>query len=430
MVKWTLRFGTLLLALLGFEPVRAGDSAREIDFAREIRPLLADHCFHCHGNDEGSRKAHLRLDTAEGLFSRHEDSFPVVPGKLAESEIWKRVTSTDPDEVMPPPKAHHTLTSSELEKLRRWIEGGAPYREHWAFRAPVRPELPRVEESGWPRNPVDAFLLTKLEAEHLKPSPDAPKELLLRRVTFDLTGLPPTPAEVDAFLTDDSPGAYERVVDRLLVSPRFGERMARPWLDAVRYGDTQGMHYDDERSIWPYRDWVVRAFNQNLPFDQFTIWQIAGDLLPQATRDQLIASGYNRCNLTTNEAGSVEAELLHRYALDRTTTTVSLWMGLTAECAVCHDHKFDPLSQKEFYSLYAFFHSAAEPAMEEHAQPTPPVLRLTTPEQEKREQEMAAESAKIEAEMKSDLASLPYRDPALQSPRARSGSGGDRLDGR
>jgi hypothetical protein len=403
---------TGILPAFGIEPPSSG----KIDFTRDIRPLLSDNCFHCHGNDEHARKGKLRLDTKDGLFSKHEDVFPVVPGKLAESEAWLRVTSTDPDDVMPPPKEKKTLTPAQLDKLKRWIEQGAPYREHWAYQAPVRPELPAVQNAWWPRNPVDRFIAAQLEAHHLQPSPEAAKELLLRRVTFDLTGLPPTLAEIDAFLADTAPDAYEHVVDRLLASSRFGERMARPWLDAARYGDTHGLHLDNERSIWPYRDWVVRAFNENLPYDQFTIWQLAGDLLPNPTRDQLIATGFSRCNVTTSEGGAINEEFAHRYAVDRTETAVSIWMGLTAGCAVCHDHKFDPISQKEFYSLYSFFNSAADPAMDGNAIDTPPILRLTTPEQDKRLGEIEAKSKAVEASVTAELAKVEYTDPASEVP--------------
>ena len=281
---------------------------------------------------------------------------------------------------MPPPDSHKQIAPAQLAILRRWIEEGAVYRKHWSFEPPVRPEVPSVAGAS---GPIDAFLVDAMAKHGLRPGPEADKERLLRRVTLDLTGLPPTPAEIDAFLADGAPGAYGRVVDRLLGSVRYGEHMARGWLDAARYADTHGLHLDNERSMWPYRDWVVKAFNDNLPFDTFTRWQLAGDLLPDATREQRIASGFNRCNVTTSEGGSINEELLFRYAVDRTETAMSVWMGLTAGCAVCHDHKFDPITTKEFYSLYSFYYSAADPGFDGNILLTPPVLQLATPEQEK-----------------------------------------------
>ncbi|MEY2821723.1 MAG: hypothetical protein RL105_1295, partial [Verrucomicrobiota bacterium] len=300
-------------------------AAPKLDFNRDIRPILSDNCFACHGFDAKKRKADLRLDTAEGAYAVNDGVQAVKPGDPEGSELIKRLLSKDPEEVMPPPDSHKQLTPAQIETLRRWIAEGAAYRKHWSFEPPSRPAVPGGGEG---LSPIDAFLREELAKHGLKPSPEADRERLIRRVTLDLTGLPPTPAEVDAFLADSAPGAYERVVDRLLGSVRYGEHMARGWLDAARYADTHGLHLDNERSMWPYRDWVVKAFNDNLPFDRFTTWQLAGDLLPDATREQRIASGFNRCNVTTSEGGSINDELLFRYAVDRTETAMGVWMGL------------------------------------------------------------------------------------------------------
>ncbi len=313
------------------------------DFGRDIRPILSSACFKCHGFDDKTRMADLRLDTLEGATAKLESgTTAVVPGKTAESELIRRITSTDAGEKMPPADSGKSLTPREIELLTKWVEQGAEFQPHWSFVAPVRPELPELKQhAAAVRNPIDRFVLARLEREGLAPSPQADKVTLIRRVTLDLTGLPPTPQEVDDFLTDNSPEAYEKVVDRLLRSPRYGEHMARYWLDAARYGDTHGLHLDNERSMWPYRDWVVRAFNDNKPYDQFTIEQLAGDLLPSPTLDQLVASGFNRCNVTTSEGGSIDEEVRVRYAVDRTETMSTVFLGLTLGCAVCHTHKFD-----------------------------------------------------------------------------------------
>ena len=364
-------------------------AATKLDFNRDIRPILSDNCFACHGIDAKKRKADLRLDTPEGAYALIEGVQAIKPGDVKASTIIARITSTDEDEVMPPPESHKKITAKQLETLQLWIAQGAAYKKHWAFEKPVKPVVPslKFQVSGSHAvagdnlklgTPIDAFIQARLAEEGLEPAPEASKETLIRRVTLDLTGLPPTAAEVDAFLADTSAEAYEKVVTRLLESERYGEHMARYWLDVARYADTHGLHLDNERSMWPYRDWVVRAFNSNLPYDAFTRWQLAGDLLPNATIDQQIASGFNRCNVTTSEGGSINEEFVFRYAVDRTDTTVAVWMGLTAGCAVCHDHKFDPISQKEFYSLYSFFNSAADPAMDGNILLTPPILRLST----------------------------------------------------
>ncbi|MFO0905599.1 MAG: PSD1 and planctomycete cytochrome C domain-containing protein [Pirellulales bacterium] len=354
--------------------VHAAD--KPLSFNRDIRPILSDACFACHGPDAGKRKGDLRLDVEEGALGGQRDAV-IVRGKPDESELIKRILSTDESEVMPPPETKKTLTAEQKATLRRWVEQGAQYQRHWAFEPIAKPPVPASPANALP---IDSFLLERISQAKLPVQPEADRTTLIRRVSFALTGLPPTIKEVDAFLSDASPQAYERMVDYFLASPRFGEEMARHWLDVARYADTHGLHLDNERIMWAYRDWVVRAFNENLPFDQFTTWQIAGDLLPNPSLDQMVATGFNRCNVTTSEGGSIEAEFVYRYAVERTTAVAQAWLGLTAGCAVCHDHKYDPLTTKEFYSLYAFFHSAADPAMDGNISKTPPFLKLPRPE--------------------------------------------------
>ena len=306
-------------------------AAEKVQFNRDVRKILAANCFSCHGQDAKKRKAKLRLDEEDGALEPRNGVAAIVPGNLAESEMWQRIITDDPDELMPPPVSKKTLTAEEKDILKRWIQQGAKYEEHWAFIAPKKPAVPKGTA-----NPIDAFLQRRLTKEGFKPAPLAKSETLVRRLHLDLTGLPPTPKEVDAFLTDKSANKLERLIGQLMKRPTYGEHMARYWLDLARYADTHGLHLDNERSMWPYRDWVVRAFNQNIKFDDFTRWQLAGDLLPKPTMDQKIASGFNRCNVTTSEGGSIGAEWIYRYAVDRTSTAVEVWMGLTAGCAVCH----------------------------------------------------------------------------------------------
>ena len=394
-----------------------GQNQTALDFNRDIRPILSDNCFACHGFDAKKRKADLRLDVLAGATADLGGHQAVKPGQPGASELVARILSTDPEEMMPPPDSHKKLSQSQIETLRRWISEGAPYAQHWAFEPPARAALPpHPSFPGWGRSPVDRFLGSRLTAESLAPAPEADRATLIRRLTLDLTGLPPTPQEVAAFLADPAPDAYGKLVDRLLQSQRYGEHMARYWLDAARYGDTHGLHLDNERAMWPWRDWVVRAFNDNLPYDQFTGWQIAGDLLPGATQDQKIASGFNRCNVTTSEGGSINEEFLFRYAVDRTDTMISVWMGLTGGCAVCHDHKFDPLTQKEFYQLYAFFYSAADPAMDGNILLTPPVLRLVSPEQKAQIEGFDKEIAALRTSLQQAVAKASYVDPATLTP--------------
>jgi len=344
-----------------------GADAADLSFHRDVKPILSDHCYACHGPDVGTRKANLRLDTRSGVFEATAKHGPaVIPGKPQESPLWKRILTTDPDDVMPPPDSHKPLKPEQKETLRKWILDGAAWQDHWAFAKPQRPSLPDTvalskRHPDFPiRNAIDAFVLARLETRGLAPAPEADRRRLLRRVSLDLTGLPPSPEEVEAFIRDTAPDAYERVVRRLLASPRWGEARARAWLDAARYADTHGLHFDNYREMWPYRDWVIRAFNRNLSFDRFTVEQIAGDLLPDPTDDQWIATGFHRCNATTNEGGTIEEENQVNYANDRVTTTAWVWLGLTANCASCHDHKFEPITMRDFYSLAAFFRNTTQ----------------------------------------------------------------------
>ncbi len=346
-------------------------AAQGIDFARDIRPILSEHCFACHGPDSARRKADLRLDRREGVDA-------VARG--TDSELLYRITTDDADERMPPEEFAKPLSQVETETLSAWISAGAPWKDHWAFIPPVRPPVPEAG-AGWARGPIDAFIAARLEREQLTPSPEADRETLLRRLSFDLTGLPPTLEELDAFLSDTRPDAYERQVDRLLASPHYGEHMASTWLDLARYADTHGLHLDNERSMWPYRDWVVKAYNDNMPFDRFTIEQLAGDLLPDATPSQVIASGFNRCNPTSAEGGMIAEEYLTIYARDRVDTTASAFMGLTLACTKCHDHKYDPFDMREYYGLVAFFNSLDEEASDRNIPNPKPFVRVPTQEQ-------------------------------------------------
>ncbi len=352
---------TLSLLALSSLGAQAAQTAPTVVFNRDIRPILADACFHCHGPDPGTRKAGLRLDTEAGFFTAKAGEEPtVLKGQPDKSPLYQRLISKDEDEVMPPAESHKELKPEQIEKIKAWIAEGAPWQPHWSLIAPERSALPAVQDSAWVKNPVDRFVLSKLEAAGLKPAPEADRRSLARRVSLDLTGLPPTPEVVETFLKDTSPDAYERLVDVLLKSEQYGEHRARYWLDAARYADSHGLHFDKAREIWPYRDWAVKAFNRNQPFDQFTVEQIAGDLLPKPTEDQLVATGFQRCNITTNEGGTIDEENLANYASDRVQTIGWVYLGLTTNCAQCHDHKFDPITQKDYYSLAAFFRNTTQ----------------------------------------------------------------------
>ena len=380
-----------LLALsLAALPVAAGPDDGPVQFNRDVRPILAANCFACHGPDPGSRKAKLRFDREEGFFAPRKDGPTVVKGKPDASPFYQRVIAKSAEDLMPPPDSHKELKPREKEILKRWIAQGAPWENHWALIKPERPGLPAVKNEKWVRNPIDRFVLARLEAAGLAPAPEADRRALARRLSLDLIGLPPEPEAVDAFVAKGDVDAY---VDGLIASPRYGEHRARPWLDAARYADTHGLHFDNFRDIWPYRDWVIDAYNRNLPFDRFTIEQIAGDLLPGASKDQIVATGFHRCNITTNEGGTIAEENLALYAKDRVETTSWVWLGLTANCAVCHDHKFDPVSTKDFYSMAAFFRNTTQGALDGNVRDTAPVLVLPKTEDESRWNAVPAELA-------------------------------------
>ncbi|RYD33070.1 MAG: DUF1549 domain-containing protein, partial [Verrucomicrobiaceae bacterium] len=334
-------------------------AAEPVTFNAHIRPILSDKCFSCHGFDKTTREAGLRLDTAEGAYAPLQDDSSlraIVPGDPKASEVWRRITAKDEDDVMPPTDFHKPLSPGEIALITRWIEQGAKYQEHWSFAPLVRPDVPAVTQHAEKvANPVDAFVLSNLEGLKIQPSPEADKATLLRRLSLDLTGLPPSPQDVAAFLADTRHEAYAAQVDRLLASPHYGERMAVPWLDVVRFADTVGYHGDQNARVFPYRDYVIDAFNANKRFDRFTIEQLAGDLLPDATDEQRIATGFLRLNLMTREGGAQPKEYMAKSMGDRVRAVGAAWLGLTTGCAECHDHKFDPVTAKDFYSLGAFF---------------------------------------------------------------------------
>ena len=397
-----LAAGFVLVGVLpgAAEPAKPQAALGKIEYNRDIRPILAENCFACHGPDSASRKADLRIDRREDAVA----SGAITPGNPAKSKMIERVCSTDADEVMPPPKTKKKLTAAQKETLRAWIAAGAEYQAHWSFIPPTRPKVPAFDDAeakAWIRNPIDAFVLAKLREAGLKPAPDADRRALARRLSLDLIGLPPEPADVEAFVNDTSKDYYEKYVEKLLASPQWGEHRGRFWLDYARYADTHGIHFDNFREVWSYRDWVIRSLNANMPFDQFTIEQLAGDLLPNHTLDQQVATGFNRCNITTNEGGAINEEYLVLYARDRTETVSQVFMGLTTGCAVCHDHKFDPVSQKDFYSLSAFFNNTTQNAMDGNIQNTPPTIAVPRPEDRPKfdviAKELADGKAKLDA---------------------------------
>jgi hypothetical protein len=400
--------------LLLAPPAAAAESS--VDFNRDIRPLLSDRCYACHGPDEANRQGGFRLDEQDSAFGEADSgSHPIVPGDVPASELYQRITADESYLRMPPEDFNKTLTPEEIELIRRWIEQGAAWSRHWSFVAPTRPDRPPVTNQAWPSNAIDHFVLARLEAEGLTPTGQADKTTLIRRVTFDLTGLPPTLDEIDAFLADDSPGAYEKLVDRLLASHRYGEHMARFWLDAARYGDTHGLHLDNYREMWPYRDWVVDAFHQNMPYDRFTIEQLAGDLLPDPTLDQLIATGFNRCHVTTNEGGSITEEVYVRNVVDRVVTTGAVFMGLTFDCTRCHDHKYDPLTMKDFYASFAFFNSIDGSPMDGNREDPAPVVRVLTDDQKAEIADLEQKTARLREQIAAHLAGYAYAEP--ESPQ-------------
>ncbi|WDI43185.1 DUF1553 domain-containing protein [Bremerella sp. P1] len=375
------------LAAVGLD-VRLARAQSSIDFNRDIRPIFAARCFACHGPDESHREADLRLDERDAAI----DYGAIVPNSPDESLLLERILTDDPELQMPPPHTNDTLTAEQKEKFRKWIQEGAPYAEHWAFVPPEKPPVPEVSDAKWPRDDIDRFVLARLERDGLKPSPDADKYALVRRVYLDLIGLPPTPAEADAFVNDQDPQAYEKLVDRLLASKHYGERWAREWLDLARYSDTNGYEKDRPRSIWPYRDWVIRAINDDMPFDQFTIEQIAGDMLPDATQSQKIATGFHR-NTMLNEEGGIDPLEYRFYAMvDRVATTGTVWLGLTVGCAQCHTHKYDPITHTDYYSFMALLNNADEPD-----------LRIQSADVLNRREELTRQVDKLTAELASQF---------------------------
>ena len=373
----------LATVLAATAPGLAADPGEPLSFNADIRPILVENCFSCHGADSAGRKADLRLDQRDQAV----ESGSIVPGDPDSSVMLDRIFSDDPEEVMPPPETKKSLTAEQKAVLLRWIKEGAEYQAHWSFIPPTKPAPPTVKNEAWAKNPIDRFILARLEAKGLAPAPEADRRTLARRAAFDVTGLPPDPAAVEAFVADTRPDAYERYLDSLFASPEWGEHRGRHWLDYARYADTHGIHFDNEREMWTFRQWVVEAFNKNLPFDRFTELQLAGDLVDlgpdaptEAVLEARIGSGFNRCNMTTNEGGIIDEEYVVLYARDRTETTATVWMGLTVGCAVCHDHKFDPVSAKDFYALSAFFNNTTQGPRDGNVKNTPPILPVPLPE--------------------------------------------------
>ncbi len=411
--KWLCWICLALLPLAcGTAGAQAPAPAGQIRFDRDVRPILSDRCFTCHGPDAQRREADLRLDVPEGALAQLDDTMSVIrPGSLQQSAVFQRITEADDDMRMPPVDSKLSLTSQEIDIIKRWIQQGAIWTRHWSLEPIGNPPLPPVRDQAWVRNPIDRFVLARLEAEGLAPAPAAVRQRLIRRLSLDLTGLVPTPEEVDAFLSDQRADAYERLVDRLLGSPRFGERMAVDWLDVARYADTYGYQADVHRNVWPWRDWVIQAFNDNLPYDQFITWQLAGDLLPDASQQQILATTFNRLHRQTNEGGSVEEEFRCEYVADRVNTLGTAILGLTLECARCHDHKFDPVTQQDYYQLAALFDNIDESGLYSHftdAVPTPTLL-LTDHQLQQQIDALEAEIAQLENRQRS---LRPHNDSA------------------
>ena len=372
-------------------PAAPPEATTSIDYHRQIRPIFSENCYACHGPDENKRMAGLRLDQKESALQKLPSGrLAIVPGDPSGSELMARISSGSGALRMPPASTGKRLTKEQADWIHQWIAQGANWQSHWAYIPPQRPRLPKVGDSAWVRNEIDHFILARLQSEGLRPSPRADKDTLIRRLSLELVGLPPTPSQVDAFLNDRSPQAYERLVDRLLDSPQYGERMAQHWLDLARYADSDGHHRDHERKMWPYRDWVIRTFNQNKPFDEFTSEQLAGDLLPNPTLDQRIATGFNRNHTTSTEGGADPEEYITKYVVDRVNTTATVWLGSTLACAECHDHKYDPFKQTEYYAFYDFFNRLPEKGLV--ADPAPPYIRLPSPQQR-------AERSRLESEI-------------------------------
>ena len=371
----------------------ASETRSNIHFNRDIRPILANHCFECHGPSEKDRQADLRLDQEAGVRAMFGTN------KFEIAKAWQRINSDDPEQRMPPPDSHKMLKPDEIDLIRQWIDTGAKWQGHWSFLPPSQPPVPKVQNTNWPRNPIDKFVLARMEQAGLHPSPEADRERLLRRITFDLTGLPPSIEEIDAFLSDNQSDAYERIVDRLLDSNHFGERMALAWMDAARYGDSSVFHADGRRDMWAWRDWVIDAYNNNQPFDLFTVEQLAGDLLPNPTIKQQIATGFNRNNATTDEGGAIPEEYRVEYAVDRVKTTSMVWLGLTMECGQCHDHKYDPISQRDYYQFFAYFNQASDPGIQIRSGNQNPIVDVPDFLGPKKQPKLEAELEKIDQQL-------------------------------
>lgn len=372
------------------------EAEQQVDFNRDIRPILSDHCYACHGPDEKARKGNLRLDRKEAVFGLLKSgSIAVVPGDLEKSELIHRISTHDEDDRMPPLEDGKPLSEKQVAVFKQWVSEGAEWQRHWAYIKPRLNDPPNVENDNWPRNDIDRFILNRLEKESIEPSKEAPKEKLIRRATLDLTGLPPTIQEIDSFLADKSDAAYEELVDRLLESKAYGERQAMFWLDLARYGETQGYHHDAHRDMWHWRDWVINAFNENKPFDEFTTEQLAGDLLPHPTRDQIIATGFHRNEMTTSEGGALPEEYAVKYVAGRIDTTARVWMGTSMACAECHDHKYDPITQKEYYRFFGFFNTIPENGLDRQSNPVPR-MELKGSDHDKRLAQFDAEIAALE----------------------------------
>lgn len=406
----SIRYPIPLLAFLASSLSTSGqpDEQGEVLFNRDIRPIMSDTCFLCHGPDASQREADLRLDTPEGAYADRDGSPAIIPGDPEESLLTWMINAEDEEDIMPPPEHHRALTQEEKNLFYQWIEEGAEYDQHWSFVTPTKPEAPALAKTQL-ETEIDAFIRKRLESEGLTPSPEADRATLMRRLSFDLTGLPPSLEEVHAFVSDPSPDAYEKQVDRLLASPHFGERMALMWMDAARYGDSSVMHADGPRDMWPWRDWVIDAYNKNKPYDEFSIEQLAGDLLPNASISQKIATGFNRNHPSSDEGGAIPEELRVSYVVDRVKTTSNVWLGLTMECAQCHDHKYDPISQKEYYQFYAYFNNTADPGMQTRKRNQAPLVELVSQQEEQQLKQLDSELEVFRSETKR------AREKALES---------------
>ena len=352
-------------------------AAEQIDFNRDIHPILSENCFACHGPDKDQRDSGLRLDSSAGAYAKLKNGQAIIPHNPSASIAVQRIKSSDPGQRMPPPVANKKLTPDQIKLIETWIAQGAEYQGHWSFAPPVKADVSDSPEAAgqWAKNPIDPFIYRRLQEEKRSPSPEANPAALIRRVTLDLTGLPPTLAEIDAFIADESPKAYEKVIDRLLASPHYGERMTLAWMDAARYGDSSVFHADGPRSMWPWRDWTIKAYNDNMPFDQFTIEQLAGDHLPDATVSQKTATGFLRNNGTTDEGGAIPEEYRVEYVVDRVKTTANVWLGLSMECSQCHDHKYDPITRQDYYGFYAFFNQSSDKGMQTRSGNAVPLVK-------------------------------------------------------